>query len=142
MPFCKSRSFYLLLYLLPDLSGGFGDQTQFCFLLSQAEQITFLSRSEPALGAESEAFQRDELSRFLDAALQCLLALKSRLLGGHQSKHNRAVVRDLTQWLEIAGAFVVLFQQETMESRSLEDLRCDWTIASTRVKFALIVSPA
>src|SRR5258707_5676683 len=103
--------------------------------------VALYGRGEAALRAEGEALQRDITAGLLDARSHFLDALQTRLLGGYQAEHNDAIVGYVAQRLKSARALVVVFEQETLEMRLLEDAS-NWLIITSGIEFALVVTPA
>src|SRR4051794_11660205 len=75
------------LQLAPDLLGHLNAEPQLGPLLLDGQQIAFLGAGETALRADRQLLQRGVFRRFVDAALQHVLALQLTGLAGDETEH-------------------------------------------------------
>ena len=105
------------------------------------ELVALHGRGEAALRAESQAIERHQPGRLVDARAQLVHRLEARLLARHQPQHHVAVLRHRAQRLEAARALVVVLQQEALEAALAEHAR-DGLVAAAGVEHRLVVAAA
>ena len=89
-----------------------------CFFLGK--RIAFLGRSEAALRRQTELFEIGELRRFLDPALDCVLAFQLAGFGRHQAKHRETAFLQPFQRLKAAGTGGVIFHKVAVHLDAVE----------------------
>src|ERR1700722_17553462 len=121
----------------PHLFGNFDEPRQLDPLIGFAEVVAVRRRRKPALMAQCALLERHVFRGLLNAALDVVLGLGSGLLRAHEPEHDGRALRSKTQRGEIAGALVVIFQEEAVDLHLVEqDLR-DWLVAALRDPSAL-----
>src|SRR5579875_2705655 len=108
----------------PDLVGHLNDQLQLGLLLVEREIVSLLGGGEPALAGDAELVGVDVAGCLLDAALEHVLVLQLRALGGdHPQDHALVAPGQEAQRLERAGPLVI----------ELEEVPVDLQIAEQRL---------
>src|SRR5580700_6943296 len=104
----------LVASVAPDLLGGLDDEAELGHLLVVGQRVALGGRGEAALAGQADLVQRHVLGRFVDAAFEIVLGLQLGTLGGDQAEDDHLAGRDEAQWLEAAGALVVVLQEEAV----------------------------
>src|SRR5262249_20334966 len=129
------------MFSSPDLSGSLTNEVQLGLLIGVRNQVSFFGGGKAALRTKRQSVQRNVSGGSLNTTFQFILILECRLLRRNQPQNHRSAFGHLLQWFESTRTFVIVFEQESLKARFLEDLR-DRTIVSRRVELALIVSSA
>ena len=87
---------------------------------------------EAALRAERELFERRELCRFVDPALQLILALELAVLGRHQAENRDLALRQEAQRFETASARTVVFEIVDVDVDAVEQQFGDRVVTAFR----------
>src|SRR5580704_567555 len=110
----RRRAAELVASIAPDLLGGLDDEAELGHLLVVGQRVALGGRGEAALAGQADLVQRHVLGGFVDAALEVVLGLQLRALGGDQAEDDHLAGRDEAQRLEAAGALVVVLQEEAV----------------------------
>src|SRR5207249_2328735 len=98
----------------PDVLSRLDDGPQLRAFILDAESVSQDGGGEAALRRESELLEREEASCITDARRELLDCLPARGLGGHEPENRGLVLGHGAQGLEVAGAFVVVLEQEPL----------------------------
>src|ERR1700730_16806556 len=104
--------------LPPDFARRLYDEPKLGDLLIHGESIALDGRREAALRTQAELIERNKFGRFVDPALECVLALDGAALGGHQTQHHHLALGHEPQRFETARAFVVVFEKKAVDVQS------------------------
>src|SRR5438874_2301992 len=112
---------FLIKGLAPDFAGGFNHETQLRDLLVPVQTIALDGRGKAALRAKAELLERHVFCRFVDPALQIVLAFERGALAGHEAEHHSFVPpRHEAQRLEPTRAGIVVFEEEAVDRQLAE----------------------
>src|SRR5271165_6159065 len=115
----------------PDLAGGVDDEPQLGLLLFDRQRVAVDGRREPALRAEAQLFQRQVFCCLVDPALQLVLAFERGSLAGDETQDHALVPsRHEPQWLEAAGARIVVFEEEAVDLKLAEQSLGDMVVTA------------
>lgn len=92
--------------------------------------------------AERKLLEWKKAGGLVDSPKKIVLALELRPLGAHEAEDNDFAFRNKTQRLKCAGAFVVVFEQEAVNGKLMEETLGDGVVSALRVPVAAIISPA
>ena len=90
-------------------------ELEFCPLLLLGELVANGTRGEAALRRERETLKRNILGCLVDAGYDGILVLEFGTLRSDKTEHHMFVGAHLSQWLEAAGALVVVFEIEHVD---------------------------
>jgi hypothetical protein len=124
----------------PDLSGSFNDQLQLGPLLFFGQEVAFHGGSEAALRAECELLKRKEAGCLVDSPKEDVLGLEFWPLGTDEAEDNYFALRNEAQRLKSTGAFIVVFEQETVNGKFVEEALSDGIVSACRVPVAAIIA--
>src|SRR5512134_1743881 len=96
----------------PDLGRRLDDERELALLVVRGNPVAFYRAREPALRAQREPLERNEPRRLVDAALELVLRLEPRLLGGDEPEHRGLPRAEVAERLERAGARRVVLDEE------------------------------
>src|SRR5579862_7114225 len=132
----------LALRLAPYFARDFHRPRELLPLVALAQIIAVRRRGEAALMAQGALVERDVATRLLDPLLDLVLSLDRRTLRAHQAEHDRLALWGKAQRREVAGAFVVIFEEEPVDLHLVEQDVGDRLVAALRDPGALEVAPA
>ena len=133
----------LLFWVQPQTSsGGFNDKLQLGPLLFFGQEVAFHGGSESALRAERELLERKEAGCFVDSPKKIVLALEFGPLRADEAEDNDFAFRNKAQRLKGAGALVVVFEQEAVNGKFVEETLSDGVVSAFCVPVAAIVAAA
>jgi len=92
--------------------GGLDDEAELGRLLVVGQRVALDGGSEPALAGQAQLVQRHEPGRLVHPALEVILRLQLRPLGGDQAEDDQLARGHEPQRREAAGALVVVLQEE------------------------------
>src|SRR5579875_350075 len=117
----------------PYLTGDLDHHPQLCPLLIFREQIAFLGRSEAALRAEAELFDRNVLCRLVDAPFDQIARLEFAALRCHQPKHHELpAARQEAERFETTRALRIVFQKIAVVIDAAEQTLGDRLVTALR----------
>src|SRR6516164_5171792 len=116
------RSPALRLRAAPDALRRVDHQLQLLPLLLLRQGVAAGHTGKAALARQPELIDGNEPGGLVDAPQQGVLVFQGRALGGNEAKHGCLVPGQEAQWLEVAGALAVVFQQEGVDGGLVEEL--------------------
>ena len=90
-------------------------------MLLLGHDVAFFGRREAALRRQAQAFERYIFGSFLNASFDGFLVLKFGEFARDQAEYNRLIF-DEAQRFKTAGAFRVVFQEETVDAAVAEEI--------------------
>src|SRR5262249_25666764 len=126
----------------PNIVGDVDDEAKLAALVVDSDRVADVVAGKPALRAQEELFERDELGGFIDPAFERVARLERRILAGEEAEDDALAVRDEAQGLEAAGARRVVFEEEDVRVEFLEQGRCHKIVAAFGAPMAAGIAPA
>src|SRR5579872_520058 len=99
-------------------------------------------RGEAALMAQRALVERHVMTRLFDALLDLFFRFDRAIFGAHQAEHDHLALGREAQRREIAGAFIVIFKEETVDLHLVQQNLGDRLIAALRDPGAFEIAAA
>src|SRR3984885_9412554 len=104
----------------PDLARHFADHRQLGPFVVLGESIAFLGRSEAALRGQTKPVEIGEPGGFFEAALDRVLGFERAAFGRDQAEHGKAILMQVPERREAAGAFGGIFHEIAVHLDTVE----------------------
>ncbi len=126
----------------PDTSGSFYYEPEFPLLVFRGEAVAHYRRSEAALRAEGKSRKRHIPAGLANPLHELFASLQPPAFCCHQAKHNQLLFRHVPERLEGARAGVIVFEQEPLRVKLLEENGRNLIVAALGEPPAVLVASA